>query len=94
MSTTPAPPVHVITWRRAATAVASAGIVLAGAWGAVLLSRHMMSSVALVGSWIMLTLITGCIVARFRPATGASLLIGVGVGAAVLAVFAGMAMTG
>jgi|tagenome__1003787_1003787.scaffolds.fasta_scaffold20945466_4 hypothetical protein len=94
MNATPAQPVHVITWRRAAIAVASACVVLAGALGAVLLSRHMMNSVALVGSWIMLTLITGCIVARFRPAVGASLLIGVGAGATVMAVFAGMGMTG
>jgi hypothetical protein len=94
MNTTPAQPIHVITWRRAVIAVASAGVVLAGARGAVLLSQHLMNSVALVGSWIMLTLITGGIVARFRPAIGASLLVGVGVGAAVMAAFAGMGMTG
>jgi uncharacterized membrane protein YidH (DUF202 family) len=89
-----APPVHVITWRRAAIAVVSAGVVVAGARVAFLLSDQTMNAVALVGAWVMLTLVAGYVVARFRPAVGAALLVGVGIGAAVVALFAGMGMMG
>lgn len=94
MKTTPAQPAHLITWRRAAITVVTAGVVVAGARAAFLLSHHMMNAVALVGAWVMLTLVAGYLVARFRPAVGAALLIGVGIGAAVVALFAGMDMMG
>ena len=87
-------PVHAITWRRAAIAVGSAGVVVAGARVAFLLSDQMMNAVALVGAWVMLALVAGYVVARFRPAVGAALLVGVGIGAAVVALFAGMGMMG
>ena len=94
METTPAQPEHVITWRRAAITLGTAGVVVAGARGAFLLSQHMMNAVALVGAWVMLTLVAGYLVVRFRPAVGAALLIGVGIGAAVVALFAGMDVMG
>jgi hypothetical protein len=85
---------HLVTWRRAAIAVGMAGVVVAGARAAFLLSHHMMNAVALVGAWVMLTLVVGYVVVRFRPAVGAALLIGVGIGAVVVALFAGMDMMG
>lgn len=69
-----------------------AAVVAAGARGAYVLSDHMMNSVALVGAWMMLTLLFAYVVARFRPSVGAPLLVGFGAGAAVVALFAGMAM--
>lgn len=94
MKTRTAPPVHLITWRRVAITLATAGVTVAGARAAFLLSHHMMNAVALVGAWVMLELVAGYLVARFRPAIGAALLIGVGIGAAVVALFAGMDMMG
>ena len=83
-----------LVWRRLAIAMAAAVVVILGARGAFLLSQHMMNAVALVGAWVMLTLVAGYLVVRFRPAVGAALLIGVGIGAAVVALFAGMDMMG
>lgn len=94
METMAAQPVHLVTWRRVAIAVVTAAVVVAGSRAAFLLSQHMMNAVALVGAWIMLMLVAGYVVVRFRPAIGAALLIGVGIGAAVVAVFAGMDMMG
>lgn len=67
-------------------------LVAAGARGAYVLSDYMMNAVALVGAWMMLTLLCGYVVARFRPSIGGPLLVGYGVGAVVVALFAGMAM--
>jgi hypothetical protein len=83
-----------VTWGRIGLAVASAVVVMAGARGAFLLSQHMMNAVALVGAWMMLVLVTGYVVARFRPAIGVPLLIGFGLGAVVVALLAGMDMMG
>jgi hypothetical protein len=80
------------TWRRISIALGTAAVVVAGARGAFLLSQHMMNAVALVGSWVMLVLVVGYIVARFRPSVGIPLLVGFGVGAVVVALFAGMGM--
>jgi hypothetical protein len=81
-----------LTSRRIGIAVAAAGVVVAGARGAFLLSHHMMNAVALVGSWMMLALVIGYLVVRFRPSVGIPLLVGFGIGAAVVALFAGMGM--
>ena len=51
-------------------AVLAATVVLLGARGAFLLNGNMMSPVALVGSWVMLTMVGAYLVARFRPALG------------------------
>lgn len=79
-------------WRRIGIAVITAVIVVAGARGAFLLSQNMMNSIALVGSWVMLVLVVGYLVARFRPSVGVPLLVGFGFGAVVVALFAGMGM--
>ena len=94
MRTRAAQPVPAITWRRGLIAVVTAAIVVAGARAAFLLSDYLDNAVALVGAWIMLTVLVGYLVTRFRPAVGAALLIGVGIGAAVVALFAGMGMMG
>ena len=94
MRSTTAQPHHLVTWRRVVTAVVAAALVVAGARVAFLLSQQMMNAVALVGAWVMLMLVTGYLVARFRPAIGAALLIGVGIGAIVVVLFAGMDMMG
>lgn len=72
--------------------VCTAAVVALGARGAFLLSEHMMNSVALVGAWVMLALTFGYLITRFRPSVGGPILVGVGAGAVVVAVFAGMAM--
>src|SRR5262245_32600370 len=79
-------------WRAVAIAVVTAVLVASGARMAVLLSHHMMNSVALVGSWLMLVLVMGYVVARFRPSVGVPLLAGFGVAAIAVALFAGMGM--
>jgi hypothetical protein len=79
-------------WRRIGIAVVTAVIVVVGARGAFLLSQNMVNSIALVGSWMMLVLVVGYIVARFRPSVGVPLLAGFGFGAVVVALFAGMGM--
>jgi hypothetical protein len=73
-------------------AVLAATVVLLGARGAFLLNGNMMSPVALVGSWVMLTMVGAYLVARFRPALGMPVFAGVGAGVVVVAVFAGMGM--
>ena len=73
-------------------AVLAATVVLLGARGAFLLNGNMMSPVALVGSWVMLTMVGAYLVARFRPALGMPVFVGVGAGVVVVAVFAGMGM--
>jgi hypothetical protein len=81
-----------LTWHRIGIAVVTAAAVVAGARGAFLLSEHMMNATALVGSWVMLVLVAGYVVARFRPSVGIPLLVGFGMGVVVVAFFAGMAM--
>ena len=81
-----------LTWRRIGIAVLTAGVTLAGARGAFLLSQHMMSAVALVGAWMMLALVITYLVVRFRPSVGIPLLAGFATGAVVVALFAGMGM--
>ncbi|TDV51873.1 hypothetical protein CLV71_1052 [Actinophytocola oryzae] len=78
--------------RRIGIAVGTAAVVIVGARGAFLLSQNMMNAIALVGSWVMLVLVVGYIVARFRPSAGIPMLVGFGVGAVVVAAFAGMGM--
>lgn len=78
--------------RGVAVAVVTAVVVVGGARLAALLSEHMMNAVALVGSWLMLVLVTGYLVARFRPSVGVPVLVGFGVGAVGVAFFAGMGM--
>lgn len=84
--------VRTIYWRRAAIAVVTAIVVVAGAELASLLSHHMMNAIALVGSWMMLVLVFGYLIARFRPSVGVPLLAGFGIGAVVVGLFAGMGM--
>jgi hypothetical protein len=81
-----------LTWRRIGIVVATAGVVLGGARGAFLLSHQMMNPVALVGAWMMLALVIGYLVVRFRPSVGIPLLVGFAIGAVVVALFAGMGM--
>lgn len=69
-----------------------AAVVVIGAYAAEVLSGYMMNAVALVGAWMMLTLLVAYVVARFRPSVGGPLLVGFGAGAVVVALFAGMAM--
>lgn len=69
-----------------------AAVVVAGACAADVLSGYMMNAVALVGAWMMVTLLVAYVVARFRPSVGGPLLVGFGAGAVVVALFAGMAM--
>ena len=83
---------HPLYWRRIAIAAVTAVVVVAGAQLASLLSHHMMNAIALVGSWMMLVLVTGYTVARFRPSVGVPLLAGFGIGAIAVALFAGMGM--
>jgi hypothetical protein len=73
-------------------AVVTAIVVVVGAQLAVLLSRHMMNAVALVGSWLMLVLLAGYLTTRFRPSFGIPMLLGFAFSAVVVAVFAGMGM--
>lgn len=73
-------------------AVVTAIVVLGGARLAVVLSAHMMNAVALVGSWLMLVLLVGYLVTRFRPSFGVPVLFGFGGSAIVIAVLAGMDM--
>jgi hypothetical protein len=80
--------------RQIAIAILAAGVVVAGARGAFLVSQDTMNVVALVGSWMMLALVSGYLVVRFRPSVGIPLLVGFGIGAVVVALFAGMAMMG
>jgi len=82
-----------LVWRRLAIAIAAAVVVVLGARGAFLLSQHMMNAVALVGSWMMLMLLVGYTAVRFRPSVGAPLMAGFGVGAIVVVLYAGAAMT-
>jgi hypothetical protein len=79
-------------WRAVAIAAVTAVVVVSGARLAVLLSQHMMNPIALVGSWLMLVLVAGYLVARFRPSVGVPLLAGFGVAAIAVASFAGMGM--
>jgi hypothetical protein len=81
-----------VTLRRVGIAVGTAAVVVAGARGAFLLSQHMMNAVALVGAWVMLVLVIGYLVTRFRPSVGVPVLVGFGIGAIVVALFAGMGM--
>ncbi len=78
--------------RRLVLVVGYAVVVAAGARGAYVLSGYMMNAVALVGAWMMLTLLGAALVTRFRPSVGGPLLVGFGAGAVVVALFAGMAM--
>jgi hypothetical protein len=80
--------------RRIALALVAAGVTMAGARGAFLLSEQMMNAVALVGAWMMLALLLGYLAVRFRPSVGIPLLAGFGLGAIVVALFAGMGMMG
>jgi hypothetical protein len=80
--------------RRIAIAVLAACVTVAGARGAFLLSEQMMNAVALVGAWMMLVLLAGYLAVRFRPSVGIPLLAGFGLGAIVVAMFAGMGMMG
>jgi hypothetical protein len=77
---------------RLALILISAAVVLLGAYLAGQLGADMMSPAALVGAWMMLALVAGYIVMRFRPAVGVPLLIGFAAAAAVVATFAGAAM--
>ena len=52
----------------------------------------MMNAVALIGAWVMLVLVIGYLVTRFRPSVGIPVLAGFGIGAIVVALFAGMGM--
>lgn len=85
-------PAHPLYWRKIVIAVVTTVVVVAGAQLASLLSHHMMNAIALVGSWMMLVLVVGVLVARFRPSVGVPLLAGFGVGAVAVALFAGMGM--
>lgn len=78
--------------QRLAVVLLSAIVVLAGAYWADRLGGSMMSPVALVGAWMMLALVVGYVVVRFRPAVGVPLLIGFAAAAAVVATVAGAAM--
>ena len=77
---------------RLALVLLSATVVLVGAYWADRLGGQMMSPVALVGAWMMLALVVGYVVVRFRPAVGVPLLIGFAAAAAVVATFAGATM--
>jgi hypothetical protein len=72
--------------------VVTAIVVVIGARFAVALSAHMMNAVALVGSWMMLVLVAGYLVTRFRPSFGVPVLCGFAISVVVVAVFAGMGM--
>lgn len=80
---------------RPVLAVGAAAVVVVGAYLAELLSRHMMSAVALVGSWLMFAFVVSCIVTRFRPAVGVPVLVGFAAGTVfVVIVGAGAMMMG
>ncbi len=77
---------------RPALALGSAIVVLLGAYGTERLSTGMMSAVGLVGGWMMLALLLCYLLARFRPSLGVPVFVGFGLGAALVAIPAGMAM--
>ncbi|GAB3428999.1 hypothetical protein [Actinophytocola sediminis] len=83
---------NAVRGRGIVIAVVTAIVVVVGARLAVLVSQHMMNSVALVGSWLMLALLAGYLVTRFRPSVGIPVLFGVGIGVVVVVIFAGMGM--
>lgn len=80
-----------VVWRPV-VALGSAVVVVLGAYGTNRLSDGMMSSVALVGGWMMLLLLLCYLVARFRPSVGVPVFVGFGLGAVLVAIPAGMAM--
>jgi len=82
---------HPAFWRPA-LALCMAAVVVAGAYVAEKLSRHMMSAVAGVGAWVMFAFLVSYLVVRFRPSVGAPMLVGFGAGAAFVAVVGGMTM--
>jgi hypothetical protein len=66
-------------------------VVAGGAKGASLLGSGMMGFAA-VGAWMMLTVGLAYAAVRLRPSAGGALLVGFGVGAVLVVLFAGMQM--
>jgi hypothetical protein len=74
----------------AGTSVVFALVVAGGAKGAYELSGTMMTTVALMGAWLMFTLGLAYAAVRLRPRLGLALLAGFGLGALLVVVFGGM----
>ncbi|MBB4684151.1 hypothetical protein [Amycolatopsis jiangsuensis] len=79
-------------WAIPAAAAGFALFVAAGARVLVLFAGSMMSSVALIGSWLILTLGLAYAGVRLRPGLGAALLAGFAAGVLAIAFFGGMRM--
>lgn len=72
--------------------ILSALVVAGGAKVAFELASTMMLSIASVGAWMMLCLGLAYAGVRLRPGIGGALLVGFGVGALLVLLFAGMQM--
>ncbi|WP_297537688.1 hypothetical protein [Amycolatopsis sp.] len=75
-----------------ATVVGSALVVAGGAKVAYSLSTTMMTHVAFVGVWLMLTLGLAFSAVRLRPRVGGALMVGFGIGTLLAIIFGGMQM--
>lgn len=79
-------------WVATAFAAAFALVVAGGAMAAFSLSNAMMTNIAFVGAWLMLTLGLAYAAVRLRPKIGGALLVGFGIGAVLVIIFGGMQM--
>lgn len=74
--------------------IAGYALLVAGGAKVVSLPGNGMMGVALVGAWLMFALGLAYAGVRLRPSTGGALLIGFGIGAVLVVLFAGMGMAG
>ncbi|WP_239155170.1 hypothetical protein [Amycolatopsis sp. FDAARGOS 1241] len=88
----PAPHPARKAWAIPATAAGFALFVAAGARVMAVFAESMMSGVALIGSWLILTLGLAYAGIRLRPGLTAALLFGFGAGVVAVAFFGGMHM--